>query len=256
MSINSTKWVECHKPRPQARISLFCFPYGGAGASVFSLWPADLPGEIEVFAIQPPGRESRWREAPIRALEEFLPPLQEAMLPYLKRRFAFFGHSLGAFFAFELVRKLRIEHSLSPFHFFASGKRAPQVPNPESPIHLLPEREFVEALCERYNGIPQEVLQDADLMKMLMPPLRADLTINETYTYREDAPLDCPITAFGGLADRSTTRENLAAWRHQTTNSFKLHMFSGDHFFLKENRIKLLNQISDELKIYASEEIV
>jgi medium-chain acyl-[acyl-carrier-protein] hydrolase len=241
-------WIINPKPNPQARFRLFCFPYAGGGASVFRAWPDYLPPELEVCAIQLPGRENRLQERPLSQFPKVVCTLAEVLLPYLKGPFAFFGHSMGAFISFELARHLRKEHKLSPFHLFVSGQRAPQKPDPYPPLHQLPDQEFIEGLHNRYNSIPQAVLKSAELMQILLPILRADLTVNETYAYQYDNPLDCPITAFGGQEDPETRHDDLLAWRDQTSDAFTLRMLPGGHFFLENARTLLLQALNDDLK--------
>jgi medium-chain acyl-[acyl-carrier-protein] hydrolase len=162
--------------------------------------------------------------------------------------FAFFGHSLGALISFELTRRLRRQKTPSPLQLFISGCRAPQIPNPDPPIHQLPDAEFIEELG-RFNGTPQAVLDNPELMEVFLPLLRSDIGLWETYVYDHEAPLDCPISAFGGLADEEVSREELAAWRDQTRSSFSMQMFPGDHFFLngKESN-SLLEAISRDIR--------
>ena len=153
------------------------------------------------------------------------------LLPYLDKPFAFFGHSMGALVSFELARLLHKEYKCSPSHLFVSGRRAPQVPDPDPPIHTLPNSEFLQEL-RRLNGTPEAVLQNDELMQLLLPTLRADFAVLETYVYTPQPLLDYPITAFGGLQDPEVCCEVLEAWRDQTRAAFSLHKFPGDHFFL------------------------
>src|SRR5262249_55388812 len=152
---------------------------------------------------------------------------------------AFFGHSMGAMISFELARYLRRKHRLSPHHLFVSGRRAPQIPMTEAPSYNLPESGFYEKL-RLLNGTPTEVLEQPELMELVLPMLRADFSVVETYAYTTDAPLDCPVTAFGGLQDHRVERGMLEAWREQTTSTFTLRMLPGDHFFLNIEQTLLL----------------
>ena len=194
------------------------------------MWP-----DIEVCAIQLPGREDRLAETPFANLPSLIDVLAEVLYPHLDLPFAFFGHSLGSLISFELTRRLRRQTAPSPMHLFVSGCRAPQIPDPDPPIHQLPDAEFIEELG-RFNGTPQAVLENPELMEVFLPVLRADMRLNETYVYDHEAPLDCPITAFGGLEDEEVSHKELAAWHDQTRSKFNIHMFQGDHFFLSGKR--------------------
>ncbi|MGH9957239.1 MAG: thioesterase II family protein [Pyrinomonadaceae bacterium] len=242
----STRWLACSRPNPQARVRLFCFPYAGGGASVFHTWPEKLPTTVEVCAVHLPGRENRLSESPFTCLSPLVHTLTEALLPHLTTPFAFFGHSMGALIAFELARELRRQHGPSPVHLFVSGRGAPQMPPPEPPIHALPEPQFIAKL-QHFNGTPKEVLEHPELMQLLIPTLRADFAVCENYPYATDAPIDCSISAFGGLQDRKVSRERLEAWRDQSRASFSLCMFPGDHFFLHAAEPLLLETIAQIL---------
>jgi medium-chain acyl-[acyl-carrier-protein] hydrolase len=249
-SITGTKtnpWLVCPRPNPQASLRLFCFPYSGAGASIFYTWPDVLPAAIEVCPIELPGHGTRLAEPPLTRLSPLVQAVAPALLPHLDGPFAFFGHSMGTLVSFELARHLRRQHGPSPAHLFVSGHNAPQIPDREPPIHALPEPEFVEKL-RHLNGMPEEIMGNAELMQLLLPILRADFAICETYVYEADGPIDCPISVFGGLQDDYLTREGLDAWREHTTASFSLRMFPGDHFFLNTERPLLLQAIARDLE--------
>jgi medium-chain acyl-[acyl-carrier-protein] hydrolase len=225
---------------------LFCFPYAGGSASVFRTWSSELPAEIEVLPIQLPGRETRLREAPFTHISQLLPKLTEVLRPYMTMPFAFFGHSLGALIAFELTRHLRREGEPGPVHLFMSGHRAPQRPNPDPPIHELPDAEFMEEV-RQFNGTPEELLGNAEMMRLVLPFLRADFTIYETYVYTPEEPLDCSISALGGLGDVEVSREDSAAWRELTRGTFSLRMFPGNHFFLNSARRQVVQAVAQDL---------
>ncbi|MFL5654926.1 MAG: thioesterase II family protein [Ktedonobacteraceae bacterium] len=242
-------WIQFWQPKLQARLRLFCFPYAGGGASIFRTWSEILPPQIEVCPVQLPGRESRLLEAPFSHLFSLIEPLTQALLPYLDMPCAFFGHSMGALISFELVRYLRRQHGLSPVHLLVSARRAPQLIAPDPPIHHLPEPQFVEEL-RRLKGTPEEVLQTTELLQLLIPFLRADFALCETYLYTPGEALTCPVSVFGGLQDEEVSRDMLTAWREQTRGSFKLRLFVGDHFFLHAARASLLQALLQDLFNY------
>ena len=206
-----------------------------------------MPTDVEICPVQYPGRGTRLKEAPFTRLSSLVEALAEALIPLLDRPFAIFGHSLGALAGFELARQLRRQFGVQPVRLFVSGDRAPQVPSRDRPIHALSEEAFLAEL-RSLNGIPEKVLEDAELMEIMLPIVRADVAVYETYVYATEPPLDRPISAFGGLQDRRVSRADLEAWRDQTTASFSLRMFPGDHFFLNTIQPLLLQVLSQELR--------
>lgn len=239
-------WITCPKPKPQAHLRLFCLHYAGGGASVFRTWADDLPEEIEICPIQLPGRESRVMDPAFTQLMPLLEVLADKLYPHLNIPFAFFGHSMGALISFELTRYLRRQGSGDPRHLFVSAHGAPQLPNSYPPIYQLSEPQFLEEL-RRLDGTPEQVLQNADLMRMMLPTLRADFAICNTYHYEVEERLDCPISAFGGQDDERVSQDDLAAWTDQTRSVFTLRVFPGNHFFLRSHRAQLLLAISRDL---------
>ncbi|MCJ8281854.1 MAG: thioesterase II family protein [Rivularia sp. ALOHA_DT_140] len=227
------------KPNPNAKLRLFCFHHAGGGTLIFRNWAEELFPIVEVYLIQLPGRERRLSEPAFTQIEPLIEELKSAILPYLNQPFAFFGYSMGSLIAFELTRYLRRNYQLCPKHLFVCAYRAPQLPKTKPPIHNLPDTEFIEEL-RNLNGTPEEILANDELMGLLIPTIRADFTVIETYNYYDEPPLNSPITAFGGLEDTEATREELAAWSSQTNENFRLHMLPGDHFFINSARSQLL----------------
>lgn len=240
-------WVNCPQPNPQASLRLFCFPYAGGGTHQFRTWAESLPQTVEVCPVELPGRGTQMRSAPLTRLETLVQAIAPTLIPHLDKPFAFFGHSLGGLVCFELARLLRREYALHPVHLFVSASCAPQVANSDPPIHALPEPEFLEEL-RRLNGTPASVLENAELMQILLPVLRADFALLETYVYTNEPLLECPIAAFGGWQDREVSREELEAWREQTTASFSLKMLPGDHFFIHSAQPLLLYSLAQQLQ--------
>jgi medium-chain acyl-[acyl-carrier-protein] hydrolase len=244
-------WVAKHSNNRQARLRLFCFPYAGGNTLIFRAWPEYLSPSIEVCCIQLPGRGSRIQEPPPTSISALIPELAVGLAPHLTGPAAFFGHSMGAMIAFELARYLGRVGNYTLTHLFVSGRRAPQISVTEPSTYDLPEPEFIEEL-RRLNGTPKEVLDNPELLQLMIPILRADFAVCQTYAYRPDLPLSCPIRAFGGLEDNEISHEHLEAWEEQTTNSFSLSMIPGNHFFIHSAQAAVLQILSRDLASYVS----
>ena len=241
-----TRWLPAFKEMPNTRLRLFCFPYAGGSAASFRGWQDNFRASIQVSAVQPPGRGERLSEPAFKHLPDMIQSLGPALSPYFDKPFAFFGHSMGALILLELTRWLRRTHGLMPVHLFISGRRAPQLPNDEPPSHDLPEPEFIERL-RQLNGTPQEVLDHPELMQLMVPLLRADFSVCETYQHESEPPFDIPITVFGGLADVEVSRDKLEPWRAHTTASFSLHTLPGDHFFIHPSHKDIIRVMEQKL---------
>ncbi len=228
-----------------APFRLFCFPFAGGGASAFRQWATHLPGQFQLCAVQPPGRENRIMETPRANVRTLIDDLLPGMAPFLDRPHVFLGHSTGALVAFELTRELRRKEYPLPRHLIVSGSRAPHIPEP-SPLHNLPHDDFIQGL-KRFSGTPKIVLENEELMELFVPILRADLAIEETYDFYKDAPLDIPISAFFGTGDTEAPQKVVSPWQKHTSGPFSEYPIQGEHFFIKSNMDTFLEQVAQIL---------
>jgi surfactin synthase thioesterase subunit len=206
-----------------------------------------LPPHIQVCPVQLPGRENRLSEHPLDRLEHIVENSVRPLGPFLDLPFAFFGHSMGALVAFALAHELRAAGRPGPGLLAVAAYRAPHLAPLNPPIHQLPDAVFLDELSRRYDGIPATIAENPELRQLFLPLLKADVAVIETYSHTAVAPLDCPISAFGGLHDPQVGHVDLDAWRIHTTLGFKLRMLSGRHFFLNRSRGPLLHALSADI---------
>ena len=213
---------------------------------IFRNWANVLPDFVEVCPIQLPGRGARLLEPPFTSMQSLIDAMEPSISANLDKPFAFFGHSMGATISFELIHKLRSERGVEPAHFFVSGRQAPQMPEQDPITFNLPKPEFIQEL-RRLEGTPQEILDNQELLELVLPVLRADFEVIQTYEYVARPCLKCPMTALGGIADKDVSREQLEAWREQSSGPFRMRMFPGNHFFLQMEEKSVLQTIVEQL---------
>ncbi|MES2296363.1 MAG: thioesterase domain-containing protein [Pseudomonadota bacterium] len=268
MTIKSNPWL-VRSPGAPRRLRLYCFCYAGGSAANYANWQAELSPQVEICAIELPGRGSRFGETPMSSL----PLLTETVAREIARNspmpFAFFGHSLGALLAFEVARYLQHQGLPKPLHLFASGASAPQHRSSKKKIHLLGDSEFIEEL-KNYNGTPPAVLAHRELMELLLPMIRADFALACDYDYRSGPLLDMPLTVMMGRDDDNAKGgdktedkgaaskaegegepkadgEQVTGWHKETSNAFHIEWFEGDHFYIQPQRAAVLACIREAL---------
>ncbi|MEV8115861.1 alpha/beta fold hydrolase [Streptomyces xiamenensis] len=234
-------------PPPQGALPLVCFPHAGAGASVFHAWEGRLPPGTVLCPVQPPGRESRFREPPLRDARAVVSAAADALIPVLREPFAVFGHSMGALLAYAFTRELRRRGAPLPVALFVSGRVAPEVRAPGPPVHELPAPDFLRFL-HSLGGIPEHILTKPAFTEMMVPLLRADIAVNLTYAYREEPALPVPLTAFAGALDSNVPVRWVRPWAGHTSASFALRVVPGGHFFPYEDPASVLGPIGAALE--------
>jgi medium-chain acyl-[acyl-carrier-protein] hydrolase len=214
-------------------VRLVCIPHAGGGAVTFHPWAQLLRPNVEVYAAQLPGRESRLREAPLRTLGEIVEPLTAAISTLADRPLIIFGHSLGAVLAFEVVQRLCQNPDTPVAALFVSGRPAPHLASRGPRLAHFPLPEIVFRISELYGNIPKALLEEPEFVAMLGKVLQSDLEVLEHYQPAERRPVPCPIAAFGGADDSLVSRDELEAWREHTRGDFRCTQVPGDHFYFK-----------------------
>ncbi|MET8681500.1 alpha/beta fold hydrolase [Streptomyces sp. NPDC004647] len=242
-------------PRPAGTgtgLRLFCLPYAGGSARLFKHWERELPGFVEVCPIELPGRGTRFGEPPYTDPEWLVEDVLAGLEGRLDLPFVLFGYSLGSLLAFEAARRLealgRAPVCLVVAAFSAPGPRSREEGEGAS---FLPDAEFRRRLGE-LNGTPRELLDNDAFMELMLPVIRADFRIADTYVYRPGPPLGCPVVAFGGEDDAEFGMAEVRAWSRHTDAEFSLHRMPGDHFFLHSHHELLLKELSTELTAHMS----
>lgn len=242
----TNKWVIPMKKSSIATFNLFCFPHSGGNANVFRSWAQLLPDHIQVYGIQYPGRSSRFTEPMITRMEDMVEAVYQGIRSLLNQPYAFFGHSLGGGIALDTAKKLQAMGN-PPKHLFISGRRAAHLPRNRERITQLPEEAFRKEVFGM-GGMPKEILSHPELMDMVAPILRADLSISEQYQFDQNSlKLNIPLTAMGGSEDHLVEEEALQAWQEHTSAAFACHVFDGGHFYIDSQREAVVTTIEKSL---------
>ncbi|MGY1438799.1 thioesterase II family protein [Streptomyces reniochalinae] len=239
-SPHSALWLRLYRPAPEARSRLVCFPHAGGSASYYHSVARALAPDVEVLAVQYPGRQDRRNEPPVASLAELATSVGEVLDPWLDKPYAFFGHSMGALLAYQVARRLEGAGARGPRRLFVSGRRAPSCPRTEN-IHLRSDQGIVAHL-KRLQSTAAILLEDEELLAMFLPALRADYKAVETCGVCH-ADVGCPVTVFSGESDPLTTKAEAEAWQAHTRRDAEVFFYPGGHFFLDAHAAEVLEVI-------------
>jgi Predicted thioesterase involved in non-ribosomal peptide biosynthesis len=242
---SSAGWFRIFRPRPGAQVRLICFPYAGSSASAFRGWADLLPDSIELVAVQYPGRQDRYNEAPVPELQALADEIVRAVDGLLDRPVAFFGHSLGATVAFEVARRLRPRFPSPLSRLFVSARKSPADCRPNG--FDFRGNQGMKAYMRRLGGAAERAVDDDELWQLTMPVLRNDLLMSEGYSYLGGARLSSPITAISAELDVTCTLTDMQRWEDYTIGSFDAHMMPGGHFYIDTVPVELIALISQFL---------
>ncbi|MBV1940511.1 alpha/beta fold hydrolase [Streptomyces sp. BV286] len=232
--------------RGDHRHRLICFPHAGAGAGAYAEWAALLPPEIELAAVQLPGRQNRIAEAPVTAVGPLVKLLTQALRPVMDGPFSFFGHSGGAVLAFELARALQAKGGPQPSGLFLSAQSAPGTAGRIKQLRDLTDDDLAAEVV-RLGGIEPEIAEDQDVMDALLPTLRADFDLWEQHRIESGPRLKSPITVLSGATDPRAPLDTLDGWREQTEGAFTTRLYPGGHFYFLHDPAELIHDISQAL---------
>lgn len=226
-----------------ADIRLFCFHHAGGTASAYRDWPRLMPAAVEPVAVQLPGRADRFREPALDQMPVLIDHLVDVLRPLLNEPYAFYGLSMGARVAWALTHRLRDEGLPLPARLFLASVAAPG--RREGKAHWTEDE--VLAYLRHMGGTPPEIFAEPALLAGLLPTLRADLTLVDSFHLRPATPLEMPIHAFAGVDDVEGSPERMDGWRAETSGRFDLDVVIGGHFFDPAGERQVVQTITDEL---------
>ncbi|MEU8891472.1 alpha/beta fold hydrolase [Streptomyces sp. NPDC048442] len=244
---SADRWLRRPRPVANPRLRLVCLPHAGGTAGAFHRWEASLPRDVELVAVQYPGRQDRFAEACVSDMAELADSVAQALLPLLGRPFALFGHSMGAALAYEVALRLETLYRARPQQLFVSAQVAPGSPRRSRDLHLQDDETMVAGLL-KLGGMDEALTADPDLLALVLPSFRADLTLIETYRPVGARPVTTSVTAYAGDADAGVPMADVAAWSALSTGDFDLRVFPGGHFYLVERESEVIEDIARRLE--------
>lgn len=229
------------------KIKLFCFPYAGGSSSMYAKWSFQLKDFIELCPIELAGRGRRINEPVYQSYSSMIDDLfSKIQAEIASGYFAFFGHSMGALIAFSLSQRIVKEKANEPLHIFFSGQEAPHFKvNSSIKKHNLPDGQFLDEVI-KMGGVPEELINNNELLGFFLPVLKNDFRLDETFTIENSDPFNINISVLAGRGD-SLTNDEIVSWKKYSNKSCNIQYFSGNHFFVEQNRDSVISFVNDTL---------
>lgn len=243
-------WVRRYHPAPDAQIRIACFPHAGGSASCYASFSRILAPDIDVLAVQYPGRQDRQGESGIPSVIGLADEIQRALAPWTDRPLVLFGHSMGGLVAFEVARRLEQNLGIVLCGVVTSALQAPSICQGRG-LSKLDDDDIILEL-RKINISQAKALESAELARIAIPPLRNDYLAIEAYTCEIDAVIDAPILAMMGAADPYTVVAKVQTWRAHTLGRFDFRIFPGSHFFVEEHLAEVCSAVRSWIAVTAS----
>ncbi|MFF2523479.1 thioesterase II family protein [Streptomyces liangshanensis] len=240
-----TPWTRRWSGGGDSRLTLICLPHAGGSAGFYRPWGALVPPEVELVAVQYPGREDRLGDPESTGMADLVTQVADAVEPLLERPYALFGHSMGSAVAWELAHELGRRGRPGPRRLFASGRAAPG-----TAVTGQLHRQDDDVLCTelgRLGGTSREILDDPGLRSLVLTAVRHDYRIIETHRPEARPPLSCPIHVLTGAEDPELGEERsgdrAGGWADLTSARTEVRVFPGDHFYLTPHRREVVTTV-------------
>ncbi|MBC7828702.1 MAG: thioesterase [Chitinophagaceae bacterium] len=234
----------------KATINLFCLPFAGGNKYSYQKYIEKAPSFLNIIPLEYPGRGARMKESLISDADVLVNDLYEQIKKNTDQsEYAIYGHSMGGLIGYLLTRKLIENNHKQPVHLFITGTTGPSSASRSAKNrHLLPKDEFIQEL-KNLDGIPDEILQNEDLLSYIEPILRADFKTCETYQYSDYPPLNIPLTVITGT-DEEMEMADIHLWQKETECTVDFKQIPGKHFFIFKYPRVIVDIISKKLSVH------
>jgi surfactin synthase thioesterase subunit len=227
-------------------INVICLPYAGGNKYSYRAYADAAPQSIRFITLEYPGRGSRIKDPLTFNIEDLLNDLYDQCIPYIGTDYVFYGHSMGGLLCYLLTRKIIDKNDKTPKHLFITGTVGPSAARRlEKKRSLLGKEAFLQEIKD-FGGMPDEILQNDELLDFFEPILRADFTVSESYRHKPMFPLDIPLTVITGSEEDMETEE-IRTWQQEAKNPVDFKVLSGGHFFINQHVESIVYIIAKKL---------
>lgn len=238
-----SKWIIKFGNKKAHVYNLFCIPMAGSGATLYRDWQKFFDF-LNVCPIQLPGRENRITEELVDDPFELVDMMYEGIKGMLDMPFSIFGHSMGGFLAYELVKKIHRETGRYPVILFISATSLKRCEDRKG-VGKYSDSELADYLIEN-GGTSEELLAMEEFREVYFPIIRNDYVLVDRYRGNGEK-VGCPVRALASISDTEvpvSETSDIAA----VSDDFKITYFEGGHFYIRDHYDRVCTYVSETLR--------
>ena len=232
-------------------MKLFCIPYSGGSANIYSEWKKRFAGLADVITVEYRGHGVLFSEGLYKSISELRDDLMQRYFLNNNEPFVIYGHSLGSLVAYEITCELKKRNCLMPEHVVFASFRPPHLLGHRKKYTTMSKEDFLERIVQLGNT-PREVIENEELREIVYEILYADMKLVDDYVLDGIENIGTSISAFAGMNDHEAPENEINEWSKYTDKDFNIRIFNGDHFFAfkEEGREQLLDCMESLLRKY------
>lgn len=227
--------------KPKSSVRLYCFPYAGGSAQVFSPWHALISDSIEVVGVQYPGRSERFNEPAIDDCILMAKAIAADINAADSKPFALLGYSMGGAIAYETMRHLK----KPPAALFLCASQPPKLSKRRRCEQN--EEQLIEDI-KKLGGIDERLLEDNEMRALIINMMRTDFKLLDTYQSKTQHA-NCPVHIIYGTKDPHVAPESAKEWQKLCVGQVHYHEINGEHFFIRTHRDELINCVQRNIML-------
>jgi pyochelin biosynthetic protein PchC len=202
-----------------------------------------LTADVGVYGAQYPGRQDRFAEPAADGIEAMAAQIATAAASFVGEPLVLFGHSMGAYVAYEATVELERRHGPVVDLLVVSAVPAPHH-KPPGEVHKLPDAEFAAEVARENETFARNLAQTPELVEVLLPMIRDDYRLFELYQPNRPPAVLAALMATGGDDDPGVDRAGLETWKELAAGGFDVLTFPGAHFYLVQNEAALVGAVA------------
>ncbi len=228
-------------------MKLICFPHAG-GFSVYFHFLRKIPflKKENIYLYDYPGRGARAREPAADSLLNIAEQAARSVASFVgDEEFCIFGHSMGAFVAYETEAYLEQQFGRQACRLIVSGQHAPVCFDHQH--YMFATQEQADSYLKELGGFPEEIFEHRAFCEEFFALCRKDICLLQGYS-PTCRVVQAPTSVVCGDSDIEVGDvSRLSQWSQSSALPVDITIFPGSHFYMKEQETDFLQYMSSQI---------